>query len=97
MQHDPRFPALATRVTGPNGVVTVAHYDTLGRVDTATVQNPLGDGRNQATVYAYDNRWDLPTAVTGYEVTGSTWRPLSGTARAAYDSTNGNTCPRSEP
>ncbi|HEX6909483.1 MAG TPA: hypothetical protein VF142_03780, partial [Longimicrobium sp.] len=90
VQHDARFPALATRVTRPTGLVSLAHYDSLGRVDTATVENPLGDGRNQATVYQYDNKWHLPTAVTSYEVTGGTWRALSGTARAAYNAVNGN-------
>jgi hypothetical protein len=90
VQHDSRWPALPTQVTGPTGRVTRAHYDARGRVDTATVVNPLGDGRDQATTYVYGDRWDAPTAVTSYGVSGGTWTALGGTARAAYDPVNGS-------
>jgi RHS repeat-associated protein len=87
---DARFPVLPTQVTSASGQVSRAHYDARGRVDTMTVVNPLGDGRDQATVYAYDDRWDAPTAVTSYDVSAGAWTPVAGTARAAYDALTGN-------
>ncbi|HYW13386.1 MAG TPA: RHS repeat-associated core domain-containing protein, partial [Longimicrobium sp.] len=91
LQFDPIFPALATRSLTSTGRQTRAHYDARGRVDTATMVNVVGDGRDHATVYAYDDRWDAPTAVTSYQVwPGSSWTPLGGTARAAYDTATGN-------
>jgi RHS repeat-associated protein len=91
VQFDPRFPALATRSLTSTGRQARAHYDAQGRVDTATMVNVVGDGRDHATVYAYDDRWDAPTAVTRYQVgPGASWTPLGGTARAAYDTVTGN-------
>jgi RHS repeat-associated protein len=90
VQHDARWPALPTQVTGPTGRVSRAQYDARGRVEAATVVNPLGDGRDQVTVYAYDDRWDAPVGITSYGVSGGTWTQLSGTARTAYDPATGH-------
>ena len=54
---DPRFPALPTEVVAPNGLRSTAAYDARGRVSQSTVQNPLGNGQNATTTYAYDERW----------------------------------------
>ena len=92
---DARFPALATQVDAPGGgaaagsvpgsgprQVSRAHYNARGNVDTTTVVNPLGDGQNAVTTYAYTNSaWPdfatqatSPTGIvsqTGYDALGN--------------------------
>jgi YD repeat-containing protein len=76
---DTRWPALATRVTAPNGYTTAAAYDERGRVGTDTALAPLG-GSNAITRYTYENTFDELTRVTG--PTGEVWR-------ATYDTVTG--------
>lgn len=52
---DPNYPALATQVVTPGGLVSKASYDGRGNVRTSVHVNPYGDGRNGVTRYAYDN------------------------------------------
>ena len=76
---DTRWPAVATRVTAPNGYTTAAAYDERGRVGTDTALAPLG-GSNAITRYSYENTFDELTRVTG--PTGEVWR-------ATYDTVTG--------
>src|SRR6185437_9859732 len=76
---DTRWPALATRVTAPNGYTTAAAYDGSGRLVTDTALAPYG-GSNAITQYTYENSFDELTRVTG--PTGEVWR-------AAYDTLTG--------
>ncbi|NUQ93709.1 MAG: hypothetical protein HOQ26_12465 [Gemmatimonadaceae bacterium] len=78
---DSRFPLLATRVTRPGGLVTAAGYDARGNVVADTVYNPLGDGRNAVTTYAWDSTWDLVTQITS---------PTGIVTERAYDAITGN-------
>jgi RHS repeat-associated protein len=89
---DPRFPALATETVAPGGVRSRVAYDARGRVDSAWVYNPLGDGRHALTTYAYDDLWDAPVRVTPFSVDAATGAaaPLAGSARAEYDPVTGN-------
>jgi RHS repeat-associated protein len=76
---DTRWPALATRVTAPNGYTTAAAYDGSGRLVTDTALAPFG-GSNAITHYTYENRFDQVTRVAG--PTGEVWR-------ATYDTLTG--------
>jgi RHS repeat-associated protein len=76
---DTRWPALATRVTAPNGYTTAAAYDGSGRLVTDTAIAPFG-GSNAITSYSYENTFDQLTRVVG--PTGEVWR-------ATYDATTG--------
>ncbi|HEY0017654.1 MAG TPA: RHS repeat-associated core domain-containing protein [Longimicrobium sp.] len=89
---DPRFPALATEVLAPGGIRSRAHYDTRGRVDSLRTFNPLGDGRDALTTYAYDDRWNAPTRVSRFSVDPATGAAtqLVGHAHTAYDPATGN-------
>jgi RHS repeat-associated protein len=81
------YTSLVTEVRGPNArgdslvVKTRAAYDVLGRVDSVTAVNPLGDGQNLTTRYAYDNPWDLPGTITA---------PGAAPTVMSYDNDNGN-------
>ncbi|HEX2076400.1 MAG TPA: RHS repeat-associated core domain-containing protein [Longimicrobium sp.] len=87
---DDAFPGLATEVVTPGGLHTEARYDARGRVDTTLVYDPLDDGRNALTTYAWDDRWDAPTRTTTYEVTDSTVTQLVGSTHTEYDAATGN-------
>jgi len=78
---DARWPALATQVQGPTGLITQATYDTRGNVLTTTQVNPLGDGRNAVTTYIWDMVWDFATSVT---------MPQGEVSQTAYDPATGN-------
>ncbi|HEU0014978.1 MAG TPA: AHH domain-containing protein [Longimicrobium sp.] len=78
---DPRFPGLATMVRTPGGLVTRAWYDALGRLDSTRVENPLDDGRNAVTRYAYDDWWPYSVSqvtAPGGEVTLMEYDPQTG-------------------
>ena len=88
---DARFPALATMVTDPAGLVTTAAYDFRGRVDSTAVVSPLGTSQNQVTKYAWDNTWDKPTSVSTFAVApGVSHTALVAPSTMAYDAANGN-------
>jgi len=78
---DARWPALATQVQGPTGLVTQATYDAHGNVLTATQIDPLGDGRNAVTTYTWDMVWDFATSTT---------LPQGEISQTAYDPATGN-------
>lgn len=75
------WPALATEVVAPNGLVTRATYDARGNTDSTSVLNPLGDGRNAVTRYAWDPAWDFVTKIVP---------PERDSLVLAYDATTGN-------
>ncbi|HEV7588147.1 MAG TPA: phycobilisome rod-core linker polypeptide, partial [Longimicrobium sp.] len=66
---DWRLPALVTETRAPNGLVSRGWYNARGNPDSTTVVNPLGDGRNATTRYAYGNAYwpDFATQVTAPE------------------------------
>ncbi|HET7229748.1 MAG TPA: hypothetical protein VFJ16_07095, partial [Longimicrobium sp.] len=79
LREDPRFPALATSTAAPNGHRVTAGYDAHGHLASQTDWNPLGDGRNATTLYAWNDEWDeiasvtSPTGITqtfGYDARG---------------------------
>ena len=76
-----QFPGLATQVVRPGGLTTQAFYDSRGLLDTTTVVNPLGDGRNATTVYSWDPKWNM---VTGVHSPGGVSDSIS------YDATTGD-------
>ena len=78
---NPTFPALATQLVDPAGVVTTAQYDARGNPISVTTFNPLGDNRNAVTSYAWDPLWDEVTRVT---------MPEGDTTTFQYHPTNGN-------
>jgi RHS repeat-associated protein len=78
---DPRWPALATQLQGPTGLVTQATYDSLGNVLTVTQVNPLGDGRDAITSYTWDTKWAFVKSIT---------LPEGEITQFAYDTGNGN-------
>lgn len=61
---DFRFPALATRLTAPNGFVTTAAYNGRGLLASTTAVSPYGDARNPVTSYTYSSRWDELKSIT---------------------------------
>jgi hypothetical protein len=63
IQYGAAFPALPTQVVGPSGQISRARYDSRGRVDSMTVVNPLGDGRDVLTRVSYDQ----PLSCLGHE------------------------------
>ncbi|MDP9348567.1 MAG: PA14 domain-containing protein, partial [Gemmatimonadota bacterium] len=76
---DARWPALATEVRAPNGLITKAWYNARGNTDGTTVVNPYGDGRNAVTRHAHDNaQW--PDFVTRTE------QPEGEVTEIGYDS-----------
>ncbi|MGH7624321.1 MAG: hypothetical protein ACREOJ_03275, partial [Gemmatimonadaceae bacterium] len=77
---DTRWPALATRVVAPSGYTTGAAFDESGRLVTDTAIAPYG-GSSAISHYAYENKFDELTRVTG--PTGEVWR-------ATYDTATGN-------
>ncbi|MBW3655445.1 MAG: phycobilisome rod-core linker polypeptide, partial [Gemmatimonadetes bacterium] len=79
---DPRFPALVTRSVAPNGLTSLAWHNERGGVDSTSVVNPLGDGRNAVTRYSYDGVWkDFATRVTS---------PMKEVTEVGYDPATGN-------
>jgi hypothetical protein len=52
---DATYPALVTEMQEPNGLVSHAWYGVRGNLDSITVRNPYGDGRNATTRYQYTN------------------------------------------
>ncbi|MGH7626925.1 MAG: hypothetical protein ACREOJ_16615, partial [Gemmatimonadaceae bacterium] len=78
---DARWPALVTRMVAPNGLVSTAGYDGFGHVVADSLLNPLGDGQNAVTTYAWDLKWDLATSVT---------TPTGQVTTHAYDGATGN-------
>lgn len=78
---DPRFRALVTQVVAANGLMTRAWYNARGNVDSTSVVNGLGDGRDAVTRYAYDAVWrDFITRITAPEgeTTAIGYDPLTG-------------------
>ena len=75
------YPALATEVDGPTGLVTRAHYDARGNVDSLIKLNPLGDGQNAVTTSTWDGTWDFVTSIT---------LPMGEVTQFGYDAANGN-------
>jgi RHS repeat-associated protein len=99
---DPRFPALVTQVDAPGaggapggsvqGVgprrVSLAYFNARGGLDSAVVKNPLGDGRDAVSRYAYEDalwpdfvtRATSPTglvSLTGYDPAGNrSWQQV---------------------
>ncbi len=79
---DVRFPALVTRVEAPNGLATLAWYNGRGNPDSTSVVNPLGDGRNAVTRYAWDAAWP--------DFVARTVLPTGEVSEAGYDAPTGN-------
>lgn len=79
---DARFPALVTRVDAPDGLATLAWYNARGNVDSTKVLDPLGDGRNAVTRYAYDDAWP--------DFLARTVLPTGEVTEADYDAQTGN-------
>ncbi|HEX6912946.1 MAG TPA: hypothetical protein VF142_21230, partial [Longimicrobium sp.] len=79
---DARFPALVTRVDAPNGLATLAWYNGRGNPDSTSVVNPLGDGRNAVTRYAWDDAWP--------DFVARTVLPTGEVSETDYDAATGN-------
>ena len=98
---DARWPALVTRMVAPNGLVSTAGYDAFGHVVADTLFNPLGDGQNAVSSYAWDLKYDRATRittptgqVTTHQYNGATgnrlWSEFGGdTTRFAYNMSTG--------
>jgi RHS repeat-associated protein len=78
---DSRFPAVATQLVDPAGIVTTAQYDARGNPSSVTTQNPYGDGRNATTTYSWDPTWDEISSIT---------LPQGEVTTFQYDPNNGN-------
>ncbi|HET7233590.1 MAG TPA: RHS repeat-associated core domain-containing protein [Longimicrobium sp.] len=78
-REDPRYPGLVTSTVAPSGYRVTAGYDARGHLSSQTEWNPLGDGRDATTLYAWNDQWDeiagvtSPTGITqtfGYDARG---------------------------
>ena len=78
---DTRFPALATRLQDPTGVVTLASYDGWGNVATVTDSLLQVGGQPSVTRYEWDSKWQAVTKVAP---------PEGDSVLIAYDPTTGN-------
>jgi len=72
---------LVTQVVAPATDTVRASYDPSGNVVTETAINPLGDGRNAVTRYAWDPVWGFVDSVV---------TPANEVTTFGYDATTGN-------
>jgi RHS repeat-associated protein len=59
------FPALATRIRHPSGVIDTVEYNSRGLVTSSTTLNALGTSSSSSTTYTWHSFWDMPTKVVG--------------------------------
>lgn len=80
LRQNATFPALVTRVTASNGLVTRAGYNSRGLILADSVMSPYGDSRNAITVYQWHATLDAVTRITqpegefvefGYDANGN--------------------------